>query len=172
MGFEIFLFGFVMLILIALTAYLVVRAMRSSEKPAEIESRMRELYIRMDELLDATEAYVEESKEEIEAKLEQMEIMLQRIEGGYTKRDYVVYEPSAEIPQRDVQPREMNAPQKKIKRAEPVKIAPKRENNDEFSKKIRQMSGSGASAGNIAEELGASKGAVELVLNLMGKDKK
>ncbi len=165
MGFEIFLFGLVMLVLIALTAYLVVRAMRSSEKPAEIEHRMRELYIRMDELLDATEAYVEESKEEIEARLEYIENLVYRIENAGGKHEYVVYD---ETPVRPEPP----TPKPKKTRFEPSNPSPKSMIDEEFSSKIREMSGSGASSVNIAEELGSSKGAVEFVLNLMGKDKK
>ncbi len=165
MEFEIFLFGLVMLVLIALTAYLVVRAMRSSEKPAEIEHRMRELYVRMDELLDATEAYVEESKEEIEARLEYIESLVYKLENTGRSSDYTVYE---EVVQRPEPPK----PKPKKSKFDSSLSSPKSTIDEEFSSKIRELSGTGATPGNIAEELGSSKGAVEFVLNLMGKDKK
>ncbi len=178
---EIFLFGAAMLVLIVLAAFLVIRAMRSTEKPADIERRMRELYIKTDELLDAAEAYIEQSKSEIAEKLDSMQSIMYRMEEMYlyadqsrdkahghsVGRDYHSQDHSQVRLQDSTGPSQADEVHTGIQHSQPHEAL-----NREFRKQIKEMSSEGASTGKIAEELGSSKGAVEFVLNLMGKDNK
>lgn len=164
MGWENYVFAAFIFALLALLAFMVVKALRKNSDEdslykMEREQRMLALYAKMDELADAIEEYVEESKREIDEKLLRIDTLIHEFE----EREHMeimslVEKMSVDRPA--VQP-------------EPVieETAPEEEQTTigDMREEIFRMSDEGMSADEIAEALGYSKGEIGFMLRLKPK---
>lgn len=152
MGFENYLFAAFVFGLGALLVVILVKGLNKNRSERDLlleakEKKLEQMYAEITDLLEALESYVEQNKEGLRRELEQVRFYLDDVK----RMKYTQEAPKIE-------------PEKKP----PVEEAPVVSKGD-LKQQALKLFRSGYSVGDIAEELGLSRGEVSFILSLSKK---
>lgn len=153
MGFENYLFAAFVFGLAAILVVLLLKGMSKNRTERDLlweakEKKLEQMYAEVTDLMEALESYLEENKEGLRRELEQVRLYLDDV-----KRIKYMEETPKKI---------------EIEKKPAVEEIPAQSKGDLKLEALR-LSRSGYSIGDIAEELGLSRGEVSFMLNLSKK---
>lgn len=151
MGFENYLFAAFVFGLCAVLVLLLVKGLNKNRAERDLlwdakEKKLEQMYAEITDLLEALESYIEDNKEGFRRELQQARLYLddaQRVK-------YMEETPKIEFEKKTVE--------------EPPAV-----NKGDLKQQALKLSRNGYSIGDIAEELGLSRGEVTFMLSLLRK---
>lgn len=152
MGFENYLFAIFVFGLCAVLVVILVKGLNKNRAERDLlmeakEKKLEQMYAEITDLLEALESYIEDNKEGFRRELEQVRLYLDDVK----RIKYL-----EEVPKIEVE-----------KKPEIVEIPVI--NKGDLKQQALKLSRSGYSIGDIAEELGLSRGEVSFILSLSKK---
>ena len=152
MGFENYLFAIFVFGLAAVLVVILVKGLNKNRAERDLlleakEKKLEQMYAEITDLLEALESYIEDNKEGFRRELEQTRLYLDDMK----RMKYMEEAPKIEVENK------------------PVIVEPPVINKGELKQQALKLSRSGYSIGDIAEELGLSRGEVSFILSLSKK---
>ena len=152
MGFENYLFAIFVFGLAAVLVVILVKGLNKNRAERDLlleakEKKLEQMYAEITDLLEALESYIEDNKEGFRRELEQVRLYLDDMK----RMKYMEEAPKIEVENK------------------PVIVEPSVINKGELKQQALKLSRSGYSIGDIAEELGLSRGEVSFILSLSKK---